>query len=142
MALPTLRTTPAALFGVLVKLALLAIVLVVLVPPLRARAAPRVEPVLAPWRKLTAADQVERIGRYVEHEARVTERVPLPRDLSRILGEVFPGRADVMRDPWGTPFFLRRRGDGFQIGSAGPDRTPGTPDDILSRLHPLPRRAP
>jgi hypothetical protein len=139
MALPAFRTTPAALLGASLKLALVAALVVALVPSLRERVLPHVEPALNPWRKMAAADQVTRIGRFVEHEARVTRREPLPRDLPRILGEVFPGRSDVKRDPWGEPFFLRRRGDGFEIGSAGPDRIVGTPDDILSRRYPLPR---
>jgi len=37
-------------------------------------------------------------------------------------------------DPWGTPYFYeapgRRSGKGFDVFSAGPDRQPGTADDI------------
>ena len=41
-----------------------------------------------------------------------------------------------MKDPWGTPFTFRCPGikdpDGVDVSSAGPDKQPGTPDDINS----------
>jgi hypothetical protein len=132
MKLPRIRTTPGAIAGLLLKPALVAAIVVAAVPSLRHRAVPHVEPALNPVRKQVAADRVARIGRYVEREAHTTGRTPFDRDLPRVLTAVFPGREDVMRDPWGQRFFIRSRGDGFHVGSAGPDRHVGTPDDILS----------
>jgi hypothetical protein len=34
-------------------------------------------------------------------------------------------------------YYLRRRGGGFQVGSAGPDQRRGTRDDVLSRYYSL-----
>lgn len=35
-------------------------------------------------------------------------------------------------DPWGTPYFFHQlSGDDMQIISAGPDKTMGTPDDLM-----------
>lgn len=139
MKLPSILTTPGAIARILFQTALVAAIVVAAVPALRHRAVPHVEPALNPVRKQVAADRVSRIGRYVEHQARITGRTPFDRDLPRVLAAVFPGRDDVMRDPWGQRFFIRSRGDGFHVGSAGPDRHVGTPDDILSPLYARPK---
>jgi hypothetical protein len=36
------------------------------------------------------------------------------------------------RDPWGNRYYIERRGDGFVIGSNGPDGTRGNEDDITA----------
>jgi hypothetical protein len=41
-------------------------------------------------------------------------------------------------DPWGRRYYIRRRGDGFHVGSAGPDQRRDTPDDVLSTKRPFP----
>ena len=38
---------------------------------------------------------------------------------------------DHTKDMWGTPYRLERRGNGFAVMSAGPDRAWGTADDIV-----------
>lgn len=36
-------------------------------------------------------------------------------------------------DPWGNPLVYRRRADGYDLISCGPDGKPGTTDDIANR---------
>jgi hypothetical protein len=52
--------------------------------------------------------------------------------LSEFLVEHY-GRADAARDSWGTPYFYARDMWTVRVASAGPDRTPHTPDDIASQ---------
>ncbi len=143
MASPRVRISPANLVAGLVKLLLVAAVAVAIVPPLRAWAVPRLAFALDPVRRMTTQDRVESVARYVEYDARISGLAPADRDLPRVFGRMFPGRDDAMLDPWGRRYFLRRHGDGFQVGSAGPDRRRDTTDDVLSSKHPLPpqRRA-
>lgn len=131
---------PLSLLGGAAKLFFVAAVVVGLAPPLRQRAAPHVEPVLTPIRRLTVKDRVDRVSAFVEVEARITGLAPQERDLARVLRKMFPGREDVLVDPWGTRFYLRRRGDSFHVVSAGPDRRRGTADDITSNQRPIPAR--
>ena len=138
MALPRIVWNPAALLGSAVKLLFAGAVIVALAPPLRQRAAPHLAPVLNPVRSLTVKDRVDRVSMFMEREVHITRLQPQERDLPKVVGKLFPGREDTMIDPWGSRYFLRRRGDGFHVASAGPDRRRGTRDDILSRKRALP----
>ena len=138
MSSPRVRVSPANLVAGFVKLLLVATVAVALVPPLRVWAVPRLGFAIDPLRRVTTQDRVNSVARYVEYDSRISGVAPLDRDLPRVFGRMFPGRKDAVLDPWGRRYYLRRRGDGFQIGSAGPDRRRDTPDDVLSAKHPLP----
>ncbi|MBW3570009.1 MAG: alpha/beta fold hydrolase [Gemmatimonadetes bacterium] len=142
MDLPRIRVTPGNFISGAFKLLMLGAVLVVLVPGLRQRAAPYLGATVNPLRQIGTQDRVNTIARYVQRQARNTGLSPQDRDLARVMKEMFPNRSDVMMDPWGRRYFLRRRGDGFQVGSAGPDGRRGTSDDILSSMQSLPLRAP
>lgn len=138
MSSPRVRFSPASLLAGFVKLLLVAAVAVAIVPPLRAWAVPRLGFAIDPLRRVTTQDRVNSVARYVEYDSRISGVAPLDRDLPRVFSRMFPGRKDAVLDPWGRRYYLRRRGDGFQIGSAGPDRRRDTPDDVLSGKHPLP----
>lgn len=138
MSAPRLRLHPTSIFFGAIKLALVGAVIVAVSPPLRARAAPYVAPVVNPVRTVMVKDRVTSISAFVERDVRTTGLAPQDRDLPRVLRSMFPGRDDVILDPWGRRYFLRRRGDGFHVGSAGPDRRRDTPDDILSPKRALP----
>lgn len=124
--------------GTVLKLLFVGILVVVAVPSLRARALPHVAPVLNPIRTVTAKDRVDRISRFLEHEVGRTGLQPQSRDLPRVVRTMFPGRDDMMLDPWGNALYLKRRSDGFHVASAGPDGRRGTPDDVLSPRRALP----
>lgn len=133
-----LRFSPANLVAGLIKLLFVGIVLVALAPPLRNRVAPHVGFAIDPLRRATTQDRVNTVSRFLEREARVTGYVPQDRDLPRVMARMFPGRKDAMMDPWGRRYYIRRRGDGFHVGSAGPDQRRDTPDDVLSSKRALP----
>lgn len=140
MARSRIVFAPRTLVGALIKLSIAAALLVMISPPLRARVAPHVEPLVNPVRRFTVTDRVNTLARLVEKEIHRTGESPQPRDLSRILKRMYPGRDDAALDPWGTRFFLRRRAGTFHVGSAGPDRRQGTPDDVVSKPLAIPDR--
>lgn len=139
MNIHRIHVAPGNLLAGACKLLLVSAVLVALVPALRERASPYLGATVNPLRQIGTQDRVNSIARYVDRQARMSELSPQDRDLPRILKQMFPNRTDVMMDPWGQRYFLRRRGDGFHVGSAGPDQRRGTSDDILSPVHALPR---
>ena len=143
MSLPRIVATPGGLIASALKLALVAAVIIAIVPPLRQRAVPYLGAAVNPIRRVSVQDRVNSVARHVEYETRITGEAPQDRDLPRVLKRMYPNRKDVMMDPWGRRYFLRRRRDGFQVGSAGPDQRRDTRDDVMSRMHPLPtaRRA-
>ena len=138
MSIPRINANPAALLAGAVKLLLVGVVIVALAPPLRQRVAPHAAPALNPVHRLVVKDRVDRVSMFMEREVHITRLAPQERDLPIVVRKLFPGREDTMIDPWGSRYFLRRRGDGFHVASAGPDRRRGTHDDILSRKRGLP----
>lgn len=138
MSSPRIRLSPSNVAAGLVKLLVAFAVLVAIVPPLRAAALPRLAFAIDPLRRVTTQDRVNSVSRYVEYESRITGHAPQDRDLPRIFAKMFPGRRDAVMDPWGRRYYLRRRGDGFHVGSAGPDQRRDTPDDVLSPRRALP----
>ncbi|HEX6036863.1 hypothetical protein [Longimicrobium sp.] len=138
MSISRVRFSPANLAAGLIKLVLAGIVVVALVPQLRTRAMPHVAFAVDPIRRATTQDRVNSVSGYVEYESRITGHAPQDRDLPRVMARMFPGRKDAMMDPWGRRYYIRRRGDGFHVGSAGPDQRRDTPDDVLSSKRALP----
>jgi hypothetical protein len=138
VSIARIRFSPANIAGGLLKLAIVGIVLVALVPPLRARAMPHVSFAVDPLLRVTTQDRVNSVSRYVERESRISGHAPQDRDLPRVMSRMFPGRKDAMMDPWGRRYYIRRRGDGFHVGSAGPDQRRDTRDDVLSTKRALP----
>jgi hypothetical protein len=130
---------PRTIMGALLKFSLAAALLVLISPPLRTRAAPHVEPLVNPFRRISVDDRVNSLARKVEKEIHRTGEAPQPRDLALILKRMYPGRDDAALDPWGSKFLLRRRSGSFHVLSPGPDRRQGTADDIVSDPLPIPR---
>jgi hypothetical protein len=140
MSRPRIIFSPRNVVAALLKFSLVALVLVVVSPGLRRRAAPVLAPVMNPVHRLSAGDRANTLARMVQKEIHRTGEAPQPRDLTTILRRMYPGRDDASLDPWGSRYFLRRRADGFNVGSPGPDRRRGTPDDVLSTSLPVPSR--
>lgn len=138
MSRPSIIFAPHTIVAALLKFAAVAVVLIVISPPLRKRAAPVLEPVMNPVHRISAGDRANTLARLVQKEIHRTGEAPQPRDLSAILGRMYPGRPGAGLDPWGSRYFLRRRAGAFNVGSPGPDRRKGTPDDVLSRPLPIP----
>ncbi len=103
-------------------------------PAVRARLRPVIEPVLGPVHRANAKYEANRIAAFVGREmARTGEKPATQRDYAALLRRVFPNRADVARDPWGSAYVLQRRFDALHVGSPGADRSWGTRDDIVSK---------
>ena len=119
----------------LFSLLLLVVGAVVLVPSLRARAVPHVQPAIDPFYEWSARNRVKEIVGVLRQQTTLGRQLPSSRDLPAFL-ESHDTRQGAGTDPWGTPFFLRSTRTTFMVASAGRDRTPNTPDDILSAPQP------
>lgn len=110
---------------------LLLIGAVVLVPPLRARAMPYVQPALNPFYEWSARNRVNDIVEILHEEETLGRSIPDPRNFAGFVARR-DFQKDAAQDPWGTPFYLRVTRKAYFVGSAGRDRIPNTPDDIVS----------
>lgn len=114
---------------------LLVVGAVVLVPALRARAIPHVQPVIDPFYEWSARNRVKEIVGLLHQEATLGRPIPASRDLPVFL-ERHDYKKDAGNDPWGTPFYIRSTRTSYTVGSAGRDRSVNTTDDILSAPQP------
>ncbi|HET7231473.1 MAG TPA: type II secretion system protein GspG [Longimicrobium sp.] len=117
-------------------LLVLAVAVVVLVPPVRERVWPKVQPAFNPLYEWNARNEVNEIRDLVKRADALGRTVPADESFSTFVNNEAM-QQDASTDPWGTPFYLILNGNTFQIGSAGKDRTPGTADDITSNPEPL-----
>lgn len=106
-----------------------------LTPSIRERITPHVQPAFDPIYRWTARSQLQELERTIDRERTKGTPLPTAREFPQFL-ERAGVQADKRVDPWGTPYFLRGRGRTIEIGSAGPDRTAGTTDDLLRPLPP------
>jgi hypothetical protein len=104
---------------------------VLLLPPLRERAAPQIEWALTPVYRWEAKNRVSEISRVLERERSLSGGVPHPRNFQSFIASR-EGPAAAL-DPWGEPYFLEVTRTTLRVGSAGPDRVRGTADDIYSQ---------
>lgn len=115
----------------LLSFLLLLIGSVVLVPALRARAMPYAQPALNPFYEWSARNRVNEIVELLHEEETLGRSIPDPRNFASFV-ERRDFQKDAAQDPWGTPFYLRVTRKAYFVGSAGKDRLPNTPDDIVS----------
>lgn len=114
-----------------------AVAVVVLVPPVRERVWPRVQPALNPVYQWNARTRVDEIRDLVKRADAIGSTIPTTPDGFAQFVDREDMQEDASLDPWGTPYYLVLDGANFQVGSAGKDMQPGTEDDILSRPEPL-----
>ena len=119
----------------LFSLLLLVVGAVVLVPSLRARAIPHVQPAIDPFYEWSARNRVNEIVGLLHQESTLGRPIPASRDLPGFL-ERHDYKKDAGNDPWGTPFYIRSTRTTYTVGSAGRDRSVNTTDDILSAPQP------
>ena len=110
---------------------LLLIGAVVLVPALRERAMPYVAPALNPFYEWSARNRINDIVEILHEEETLGRSIPDPRNFASFVARR-DFQKDAAQDPWGTPFYLRVTRKAYFVGSAGRDRLPNTPDDIVS----------
>lgn len=117
-------------------LLVLAVVVVVLVPPVRQKVWPRLQPALNPVYEWNARTEVNELRGLVKRADSMGRTVPTGEGFSTFVNQEAM-QQDAATDPWGTPFYIMITGNEFQVGSAGRDLQPGTTDDILSTPEPL-----
>jgi hypothetical protein len=111
-----------------------ALAAVLFVKPLRERASPHIEFALNPVYKWDTKNRVNELVRLIERERATGGMVVTPRDFEKFLSN--REGADAIRDVWGQPYFMEANKRTMRVGSAGPDRTRGTVDDIYSEPEP------
>jgi hypothetical protein len=113
-----------------------AVLVVVLVPPVRAKVWPKLQPALHPVYVWSARNRVDELRGVVKRADAIGHTVPTGEAFDAFVeSEDMQENASI--DPWGTPYYIIVSGQTFQVGSAGKDRTAGTEDDILSPPEPL-----
>lgn len=117
-------------------LLVLAVAVVVLVPPVRAKVWPKVQPAFNPLYEWNAKNEVNEIRDMVKRADARGSTVPTDARFSEFVNSEAM-QQDASVDPWGTPFYIIISGNTFQVGSAGKDLQPGSGDDILTNPEPL-----
>jgi len=110
---------------------LIAVAAVVMVPSLRAKAWPRVQPALNPLYEWSAKNRVNEIKDLVKRADAQGHTVPGGAAFAQFVDNE-DLQQNASQDPWGNAYYIVFSGSTFQVGSAGKDREPGTADDILS----------
>lgn len=114
--------------GKLILLVIVALGVGLYFPESRAVLFEKGEPVLRPVLQWSAQREIEQIVSSLQDMENVERRLPERREYVGWLGETFT--SDAARDPWGSPYGYELQADSFAIVSSGPDREPGTADDI------------
>ena len=114
-----------------------AVAVVVLVPPVRERVWPKLQPALNPVYQWNARTRVNEIRDLVKRADATGRPVPATADAFAAFVDSEDMQHDASLDPWGTPYYILFDRATFQVGSAGKDLQPGTDDDILSKPEPL-----
>jgi Type II secretion system (T2SS), protein G len=110
----------------------IAVAVVVLVPPVRERVWPKVQPAFNPLYEWSARTRVNEISDVVKRADSLGRSVPAGGPAFAAFVDTEDMQQNASEDPWGTPYYIVFNGQSFQVGSAGKDRDPGTDDDILS----------
>lgn len=95
------------------------------VPSTRAHLVERAAPVTDSFRSRITVRRLSSMANQLA--ARVNRGEGFPGNFEGWLRREFTGPPE---DPWGNPYYLQTRRDGFVLGSPGPDGLPGTDDDI------------
>lgn len=110
----------------------IAVAVVVLVPPVRQKVWPKVQPAFNPLYEWSARTRVDEISDVVKRADSLGRSVPADGVAFAAFVDSEDMQQDASKDPWGTPYYIVFNGQSFQVGSAGKDLQPGTDDDILS----------
>lgn len=120
------------IFWALVALA----AVVVLVPPVREKVWPKLQPALNPVYEWNAQNRVNELRTLVKRADALGRTIPTGDGFAQFV-DTEDMQENASRDPWGNAYYIAVSGVTFQVGSAGKDRVAGTEDDILSRPEPL-----
>ena len=110
---------------------------IVLVPPVRERVWPKLQPALNPVYEWNARTRVNDIRDLVKRADATGRPVPsAPIEFAHFVDSE-DMQQDASIDPWGTAYYIVFDRATFRVGSAGKDRQYGTTDDIFSNPEPL-----
>lgn len=109
----------------------IAAAVVLLVPPVRERVWPKLQPAFDPLYEWNAKNEVNGLRDVVKRADATGRTIPTDERFSAFVNSEAMEQ-NASNDSWGTPFYITVSGNTFQVGSAGRDRQPGTADDILS----------
>lgn len=90
---------------------------------------PAMDVVLNPTRRAGTAREEQFIMREIENQRQMGRGLPDPGAFHEWVMAHVESVEDGL-DPWGQPFYLEVSREYFVVGSAGPDRTIATDDDI------------
>ena len=80
--------------------------------------------------------EVNAIARRITQDALTGMTVPTPEDFVTYIHNNFRKQESISRDQavdlWGTPYSLSVEGGVGRVASAGPDKKPGTSDDLVA----------
>lgn len=108
---------------------------VAVVPSLREQVLPGVRATMDA-RRIEEANT--RIGEIVALAEKKSGQLPQPAQFKAFVDRGLPNHSKAGTDPWGVPYYLKKDKFNFRVGSAGPDKSVGTEDDLLSKATPLP----
>lgn len=112
---------------------ILALLVVVISPPLRNRAEPIVRPALNPLYEWNTRNQVKGLHDDLVSDQILGRPIPTPRTFISWVEDKHPGQR-AAHDAWGNPLFLATTRTTFQVGSLGKDGVRGSADDILGPM--------
>lgn len=104
---------------------------IAMVPPLRERAMPYVQPALDPVYTWSARSQVSHIVELLKQEESLGRPLPDTKGFTEFV-QRRDFQKDAAFDPWGSEYYIRKSRKTYYVGSPGKDRVAGTADDIVS----------
>ena len=81
--------------------------------------------------------EIKQIEAMIKGFEKKLKRWPTEEEFQELIAESYPPdrtdslRSNQMVDIWGEPYNYFRQGSGFVVTSMGPDKKPGTTDDII-----------
>ena len=99
--------------------------------PIARRAMPVVDGVLNPIRRNGAKRETTNLLRVIAQDFEAGRPLPDVRGFHQWVRRKTSGDG---LDPWGSPYYMRRNRGTLSIGSAGPDKTPMTADDVRTTV--------
>ncbi len=81
--------------------------------------------------------EIKQIQSLIAGFQKKSKRWPTEEEFQQLIEQAFPKDrtdslgSDSLVDLWGEPYNYFRKGSGFALVSMGPDRKPGTQDDII-----------
>jgi hypothetical protein len=115
----------------IVGLLLILLLTVLLVPPIRERARPYMQPAIDPVYEWSARNRVKALVNILREQETLGKQLPDAKTFSAFV-DARDFQKDASKDPWGNPYYLHMNRSSYFVGSAGRDQITGTPDDIVS----------